>query len=296
VVDSALDVLIDSGGVDTVFTPLAFTLAAGFENLTLTGGETVAGTGNSLANTITGNNAANTLAGGGGNDSLVGLNGNDLLNGGVGADTMVGGLGADRYVVDNALDVVIENAGEGTDQVLASIAWTLGDNFENLQLTGTANLDGTGNDLVNRLAGNEGANLLRGLGGNDNLLGAGGADTLDGGAGRDALTGGAGADMFLFGNPADGPDKVVDFAPGVDVLAFVAASFGGLPPGPLGAANFVAHASYNSTSAAGVAQFIYHTGVGVLCFDANGGGGPSTRVATLIGAPAVALGDLLMIA
>ena len=52
---------------------------------------------------------------------------------------MIGGPGNDTYVVDNAGDVVTENAGEGTDTVSrARSSYTLGANVENLTLTGTA--------------------------------------------------------------------------------------------------------------------------------------------------------------
>ena len=47
-------------------------------------------------------------------------------DGGAGADTMIGGAGNDTYVVDNAGDVVTENANEGTDTGEASITYTLG--------------------------------------------------------------------------------------------------------------------------------------------------------------------------
>ncbi len=185
VVDDAGDVLSESGGggTDTVFTSRAFTLATGFENLTLIGGDTVSGTGNAVANTIIGNNAANNLAGGGGNDSLRGENGNDMLTGGAGADTMAGGIGADRYSVESLLDVLVEAPGEGTDFVIATLSWTLAADFENLQVTGVAALNGTGNTAVNRITGNDGGNRLEGLGANDVLIGGAGADTLDGGAG-----------------------------------------------------------------------------------------------------------------
>jgi Ca2+-binding RTX toxin-like protein len=299
VVDGTLDLVSEAGGsgVDTVFTILSFTLGAGFENLVLTGGDSVSGTGNGLANAIIGNDAANLLVGGGQNDSLTGNNGADTLNGGIGADTLVGGLGADRYIVDSLADVLVELPGEGSDQVITAIAWTLAMDFESLQLTGAAHVAGTGNAASNRLSGNDGNNLLTGLDENDDLLGGGGADTLVGGAGRDALNGGAGADLFLIGSATEGPDKIVDFAPGVDDIALVASGFaGGFVPGALNPANFVAHASSLATAPGGTAQFIYHTGNGALFFDADGtGGAGAVRIATLLGSPAVTIGDFLLI-
>ncbi len=78
-----------------------------------------------------------------------------------------------------------------------------------LTLTGTGDIDGTGNSAANDIVGNSGDNTLAGLdgddtingqSGNDILLGGGGDDTLDGGSGQDVMTGGEGADMFSFGN------------------------------------------------------------------------------------------------
>ena len=138
--------------------------------------------------TINGTNLAETLTGTGEEDIINGLGGDDTLNGAVGADTMVGGLGNDTYVVDNAGDVVTENANEGTDTVQASVTYTLAANVENLTLTGIGNINGTGNPLGNVLTGNSGANVLTGLDGNDTLDGGAGADTLDGGAGTDTAS------------------------------------------------------------------------------------------------------------
>jgi Ca2+-binding RTX toxin-like protein len=127
VVDNVADVVTETGaGTDLVQSSATFALGANVENLTLTGGAAIDGTGNTLANILTGNGAANTL------------------NGGGGADTMSGGLGSDIYVVDNVGDVVTET-GVGTDKVQSTITFTLGTSFENLTLTGGAAIDGTGN-------------------------------------------------------------------------------------------------------------------------------------------------------
>ena len=163
-------------------------------------------------------------------DTLTGLAGNDSLNGGTGADRLVGGLGDDSYWVDAAGDLVVENASEGTDTVNAAISWTLAVNVEDLNLLGTANLNGTGNSLNNAIAGNDGNNSLDGGAGNDTLKAGAGADTVNGGegadyivggGGKDMLTGGAGADTFVFLSVADSgrgtlADTITDFISGVD--------------------------------------------------------------------------------
>jgi Ca2+-binding RTX toxin-like protein len=199
-VDDVGDVVTElSGqGADTVQSSVSYTLGANVEKLTLTGTAALTGTGNTLANTITGNSGANTL---------YGLAGNDTLDGGAGADVLHGGTGNDILVVDDVGDVVVELAGEGTDTVRSSIDYTLGANVEKLTLTGTGNLDGTGNELANTLTGN---------GGNNRLDGGAGNDILDGDKGLDTLFGGAGADKFDFNAITDSAvgalrDLVMDF-------------------------------------------------------------------------------------
>ncbi|HIJ90375.1 MAG TPA: hypothetical protein HPP95_05900 [Deltaproteobacteria bacterium] len=109
------------------------------------------------------------LAGGAGNDTLYGYGGDDTLDGGPGADHLFGGIGNDRYIVDDIGDLLTEEADEGIDTVQASISFALGDYFENLVLTGTASINGTGNALDNILTGNSGDNTLDGLTGSDTV-------------------------------------------------------------------------------------------------------------------------------
>ena len=180
-VDNIGDLVVENAGegTDVINSSVSYTLAANVENLTLTGTAAINGTGNASDNVLTGNTAANTLSGGAGND---------ILNGGTGADSLIGGLGDDTYTVDNVGDVVVENADEGTDSVNASISYTLAANVENLTLTGTAVINGTGNASDNALTGNSGANTLSGGAGNDILNGGAGADSLVGGLGDDTYT------------------------------------------------------------------------------------------------------------
>jgi Ca2+-binding RTX toxin-like protein len=161
VVDAVGDVVQEAtaGGTDLVQSSVSWTLPANVENLTLTGTSAINATGNELANRLTGNSGAN------------------LLDGGAGNDTMVGGAGNDTYVVDSTADVVTEGSNAGTDTVLAAVNWTLGGNVENLTLTGTANINGTGNTLVNTIRGNAGNNTLSGGSGNDTMIGGAGNDT-----------------------------------------------------------------------------------------------------------------------
>jgi Ca2+-binding RTX toxin-like protein len=128
------------------------------------------------------------------NETFFGYEGNDYIDGGLGADRMYGGAGHDTYVVDNAGDQVIENANEGFDTVRVSFSYTIPLNVEVLQLTGTAAINGYGNDADNRLYGNASSNILSSYGGND---------ILDGGAGTDTMIGGTGHDTYYVDNAGD---------------------------------------------------------------------------------------------
>jgi trimeric autotransporter adhesin len=185
--------------------------------------------GSRFADQFIGNAANNSLVGGDGNDSLYGMdgvdtlnggNGSDSLDGGNGGDSLTGGAGNDRYVVQNSADKVVEAGGGGSDSVSSSTAYTLPVNVEQLTLTGSSAINGSGNGSNNTITGNSGVNSLNGGDGNDSLYGKDGVDTLiggngndllDGGNGGDSLTGGAGNDRYVVQNSAD---KVVEASGG----------------------------------------------------------------------------------
>jgi Ca2+-binding RTX toxin-like protein len=132
------------------------------------------------------------VTGGKGNDFYVrGNAGDDILNGGAGIDTLIGGTGNDIYIVDSTTDTITELANEGTDTIQSSVTFSLFNlaNIENLTLTGTAAINGTGNSANNILTGNSSINIL------------------DGKTGADTLIGGLGNDSYLVDNVGD---KVIE--------------------------------------------------------------------------------------
>ena len=179
-VDNTGDVIVENAneGLDFVQSSVSYTLSDHVEDLALIGTEAINGTGNALDNYLYGNALANTL------------------DGGEGADVLVGEAGNDIYVVDNAGDVVTENANEGADTVQSGVTHTLAANVENLTLTGTSAINGTGNALDNILIGNSA---------NNSLNGGAGADTMRGGAGDDAYTVDNAGDIV-----AENPDEGID--------------------------------------------------------------------------------------
>ena len=228
----------------------AYSTSSGFYSLGMT---------QSSSLNLVGTSGNDVLTGGAGNDTLSGLAGRDTLDGGAGADTMSGGLGNDTYVVDNTGDVVTEAASAGTDAISASVTYTLSANVENLTLTGTAAINGTGNSRANVITGNAGNNRLDGGAGQDtadysektaaltltlngatnatvtvggvaedtlrnieNITGGTGDDIVTGDTLANVLAGGAGNDTF---NGGGGLDTLIGGA-GIDKFLFSAAALG----------------------------------------------------------------------
>ena len=222
-----------------------------------------------------------SLSGAGGEDDLFGGSGNDALNGGSGNDMLSGGTGNDSFVTDGS-DAIAENAGEGTDTVQSSGSMTLGANLENLVLTGTGAISGTGNGGANSLTGNGSANGLAGAGGADNLAGGGGADNLAGGGGADRLAGGRGSDSFVFDTKlgSGNVDTIADLNVVADTIRLDDAIFKGLLGGTLAASAFASNTSGNAADASD--RIIYESDTGKIYFDSDGtGSAAKVQFATL---------------
>ena len=242
VVDNVGDVIIEyaGAGTDTVRTTLAsYTLGAALENLTFIGNGNFMGLGNAQNNVLTGGA------------------GNDMLNGFGGADTMSGGAGDDVYIVDNAGDVVVEQANEGLDAVRTYLtAYGLSANVENLAFIGTGSFRGVGNTLDNRISGGAGDDTLFGLAGND---------TLDGGIGADTMTGGYGDDTFIVDNTGD---VIIEYAgAGTDTVRTTLTSY--TLAAPLENLNFIGSGNFAGTGNA--ANNVLTGGVGNDTLDGGGG-------------------------
>jgi Ca2+-binding RTX toxin-like protein len=280
VYNSATTIIENAGeGDDTVWTAVNYTLSANVENMYLVGDLT--GTGSADNNLIVGYGAGNnTIYGLGGDDSLDGGVGDDYLNGGMGHDSLTGGAGND--VLDGAVDstgldtfagganddtygiyntntVIVENAGEGTDNVWTAVNYTLSVNVENMYLVGS--ISGAGNIGDNTISGyGAGNNTIYGMDGNDSLYGEAGDDTIDGGNGSDTMSGGAGADVFAFrfGQSSDLiTDRILDFTIGTDLIDLFTPA-GLAAPAP---SSFIRTNNDSSTSLANLASGVYVGGL-----------------------------------
>ncbi len=288
------DVVIEkfNQGIDTVNSSVTYALPLNVENLILRGALAINGTGNGQANTISGNAANNVLNGGAGNDILLGGagkdtldggTGSDILDGGFGADVLKGGSGNDSYVVDSAGDSVIEVAGGGIDAINSSVTYTLPAQVENLSLTGTSAINGTGNTQNNIIIGNAGKNTLNGGNGND---------ILDGKAGINTLIGGVGNDIFRFTTKSH-IDTVTDFNVANDTIQLENAIFTSLTtPGTLAASQFRI-----GTKALDANDYIiYNKTAGKFLYDADGNGaGAAVQIATIGVGLAITNADIVVI-
>jgi Ca2+-binding RTX toxin-like protein len=261
--------------------------------------------------TVNGNIGNDKIYGELGNDSLRGSAGLDSLYGGEGDDTLdasgegndylFGGSNNDVYQIVRFGSVVIEEPYQGTDTIRSSVGniTYLEDNVENLVLTGTANINGIGNQLHNVITGNSGNNTLEGLVGNDILDGGIGNDIINGGFGNDNLTGGANSDQFLFevDLPGGGVDTITDFSiAAADKMLLDKSLFELLETGagnPLAAFDFsvinVAAASEVAIAGGSVNEIVYNIQTGSLFYNPNNSvsdfGATGGKFATIVGSP-----------
>jgi Ca2+-binding RTX toxin-like protein len=339
VVDSIGDVVNETSTtateIDTVQSSITYSLGSNLENLTLIGSSTTEGYGNTLSNNITGNTANNKLIGNTGNDTVKGGLGDDLLTGGYGSDsligeggndTLAGGAANDTYVVDSIGDVVSETSTLATeiDSVQSSLSYILGSNLENLTLTGTSAINGTGNALNNTIIGNTGHNQIDGgIGddaltgntgndtvtggvGNDTMSGGYGSDLLTGGAGNDSLTGGAASDRFVYDTnavftaSAVGIDQITDFVSGTDKIVLDKTTFtalGSVVGSGFNLATEFAVVGSDAGAATVDALIVYSSETDNLFYNQNGvtaGFGSGAQLATLTGISTLAASDFVL--
>ena len=162
IINNAADVIVEAAGAtnDTLETAYGMTLPSNVNTLVLTGSAALQATAN---------------------------NGDDTLVSNSGIDTLVGGAGNDTFVVNNVLDVVKGASATSHNAIIASVNVTLPTNVNTLTLTGTVNL---------QVSGNSAADLITANSGNDTLTAL--STTV-----ASTLVGGSGNDTFVVNNKAD---------------------------------------------------------------------------------------------
>ena len=239
--DKAFEVA--GGGLDNVMSSINYVLQAGTHIEQMRTVDEFATT----AINLTGNEFANRLKGNAGANAL---------NGGASVDIMEGLAGNDTYHVNHALDNLIEIAGQGNDNVITSVSYTLqaGVSIELLRTVNpgaTTAINLTGNQLANKLQGNAGANTLNGRGGND------------------TMTGNAGNDKFVFNtglNAATNVDTIIGYSVANDVIHLDNAVFTKLANGALVAGAFKIGSAATDIDD----RIIYNSATGALSYDTNG--------------------------
>jgi Ca2+-binding RTX toxin-like protein len=131
--------------------------------------------------------------------------GNDTFrsDGGTVIGQVSGRDGDDTFIIDDAAITLQESPEQGIDEVQSSVGWTLGENFENLTLTGDGAIFGVGNTEDNVILGNESDNAIEGRRGRDTIEGGDGNDEIRGGDGFDQLNGDEGDDVIRGQNGND---------------------------------------------------------------------------------------------
>lgn len=239
--NSVLDLIWDSGGVDTLFAgdqenavvlnlnQGGFSRFGAYDDVAIAYGTTIenaVGTaygdwinGNEVGNRVlawggndlvSGGDGSDEIRGHGGDDYVTGDEGNDALYGGAGDDNLYGNAG-DDWLAGHGGDDELEG-GAGNDKIYAD--------WGNDRLDGGAGDDrlfgGDGSDIVR---GGHGNDFLMGGAGDDNLAGGSGDDWLMGQAGDDEIYGGAGSDRFVFALGSEN-DSLCDFEAGIDEIKF----------------------------------------------------------------------------
>lgn len=249
-------------------------------------------------------------------DNLIGTDQDDSISGAAGADTMAGGLSDDIYVLDSALDVVIEKSNEGSDTLELSYVLAKGSHYvlpsflENVtanKVGGAITLSGNSadniliadsnfDDFFYGLAGND---ILKSLKGNDHLDGGDGNDLLFGGDGKNTLTGGSGADAFIFETSLSGRqiNTITDFSSAQgDVLRFLsdAGTFPALLPqvGGVLASNQL---TLGTTASSANTRAIYDQSTGNFYYDADGTGKTKQQLIAVLSNKATLTADDIQI-